>query len=246
MHCKDISFASPQENILFDEVLFSMAEAAESGEVLRFWESPQVFIVLGRIGKAEEEIHLDQVVKDHIPVLRRCSGGGTVLQGPGCLNYSLILSKARDPRLADLRRSYEIILSTLIEIFKILNIAAVFKPVSDLALAAGEKKFSGNAQRRGKKFILHHGTILYDFDRSLIVKYLPVPKSIPEYRRHRSHDEFIANISADPGIIKQAFQKKFSVNAVKKNLNLIEQKRLNKFLDEKNVVLEPFKTPDPR
>ena len=76
-------------NIDFDEVLLSLAEKHSRGEYLRFWEPSKVFIVLGRIGRAEIDVNLTHVQEDHIPVLRRSSGGGTVLQGPGCLNYNI-------------------------------------------------------------------------------------------------------------------------------------------------------------
>ena len=48
MIIKDISFKSPEENLLFDEVLLKMAEESEGQEFLRFWESEETFVVLGR------------------------------------------------------------------------------------------------------------------------------------------------------------------------------------------------------
>ena len=38
---------------------------------------------------------------DGVPILRRSSGGGTVLLGRGCLLYSLVLSYDRSPALAE-------------------------------------------------------------------------------------------------------------------------------------------------
>jgi len=169
MILKDISFKSPQENILYDDVLLHLAEQGQQGEVLRFWESPVYFVVLGRIGKEREDAKIDAVRRDHISVLRRSSGGGTVLQGKGCLNYSLVLSQELNPQIADLRKSYQIILGKVIEALKQIGIESKFCPISDIALAENNRKFSGNAQKRLKKFILHHGTILYNFDLDKIV-----------------------------------------------------------------------------
>ena len=45
MILRDISFSKPIDNIIFDEVLFQLAEKEGYGESLRFWESPQDFIV---------------------------------------------------------------------------------------------------------------------------------------------------------------------------------------------------------
>jgi len=202
MQLRDISFPTPQENITFDEVLWRLAEKHEAGEYLRFWESSKIFVVMGRIGRAEIDVNAIHAKKDNIPVLRRSSGGGTVLQGPGCLNYTLVLSKQKHPELNDLRQSYQWISAKVIEALASAGVEAYFRPMSDLAIGTDEKKFSGNAQRRGKHYILHHGTILYKFDLSLISRYLNMPKDIPEYRKRRSHTDFVTNIPIDPHVFK--------------------------------------------
>ncbi len=209
MQVKDISFPTPQENLLFDEELFNQADKHKGGECLRFWESPCVFVVLGRIGKEEDDVNLEQTTTDGVPVLRRSSGGGTVVQGPGCLNYSLVLSKQNYPQLNDLRKSYEWISQKVIEALRPAGVEAYFRPISDLATGTDERKFSGNAQRRGKGYILHHGTLLYNFDLSLISRYLKMPKDIPAYRQARAHNRFITNIPLKVPVFKHELAKVF-------------------------------------
>ena len=209
MILKDISFPLPQENILFDEVLFELAEQRNGEETLRLWESQQVFIVLGKIGKVDEDVYIEEATKEKIPILRRSSGGGTVVQGPGCLNFSLILSKQTHPLLTDLRKSYQWILGKITQGFNEVGIKCDVRPISDMVLLPDEKKFSGNAQRRGKNFILHHGTILYNFDLRLIDRYLRMPKEIPIYRRERGHKDFVINLSLRLSKIKQIISKVF-------------------------------------
>jgi len=202
MQFRDISFPTPQENIAFDEVLLHLAEKQGGGGYLRFWESSRIFIVMGAIGRAEMDIKSALVQEDNIPVVRRSSGGGTVLQGPGCLNYTLVLSKQKYPQLNDLRRSYEWISSQIIEALHQAGVEAYFRPLSDLATGTDEKKISGNAQHRRKLYILHHGTILYNFDLSLISRYLYDPKDAPEYRKYRAHTDFVTNVPIDPRVFK--------------------------------------------
>jgi len=214
MHLRDISFPTPQENIAYDEVLLSLAEKHGAGEYLRFWESPQIFIVLGSIGRREIDVNCTRVQLDNIPVLRRSSGGGTVVQGPGCLNYTLVLSKQKHPELNDLRKSYEWISARVIEALRQSGVEAYFRPTSDLATGPNEKKFSGNAQRRVKHHILHHGTVLYKFDLSLISRYLNMPHDIPEYRKHRPHTDFVTNIPIDPRIFKDHLARCFHTIAI--------------------------------
>jgi len=235
MLLKDVSFESPEENVLFDDVLLHMAEQGQAGEVLRFWESPTIFVVLGRISKQEDDVNAQAVRKDAIKVLRRSSGGGTVLQGPGCLNYSLVLSKAKHPDIKDLHRSYEYILSRVVKAFKNLGIETAYFPISDLALVDNQKKISGNSQRRSRQYILHHGTILYDFDLSLVNRYLKIPKDMPEYRKKRSHLDFVDNVSVLAENIKQALKDVYNVEKQERYISEEEKKYLMKFVEAQKI-----------
>src|SRR3974377_1392336 len=87
----DLTLGTPEENLACDEVLLDLCEAGDSDEILRLWALPQYFVVLGYANKASTEVNLAFCRQLTIPVLRRCTGGGTVLQGPGVFNYSLIL-----------------------------------------------------------------------------------------------------------------------------------------------------------
>jgi len=209
MQLRDFSFSTPSENIAFDEVLLVLAEKHGGGEYLRFWESPQIFIVMGLTGLEVNDVNGLHARQDHVPVLRRSSGGGTVLQGPGCLNYCLVLSKQKHPEINDLRKSYQWISEKIIAALRLSGVEAYFRPLSDLATGPDEKKFSGNAQRRSKDYILHHGTLLYNFDLPLISRYLNDPKDIPEYRKQRPHSDFVANLPIDPLVFKEHLAKIF-------------------------------------
>ena len=197
MKVQDLSFPDPRENLIYDDELLLKADKAGGTEVLRFWESPRVFVVLGRTCDQGLNVHAAVCQQEGIPVLRRSSGGGTVVQGPGCLNFSLVLAKAGHPDLESITRSYEHILKKTISALKVCGVDAQFRPVCDLVVPRGEKKFSGNAQRRGRNYMLHHGTILYGFDLSLITRYLKLPPKMPDYRCCRTHHDFITNVDLD-------------------------------------------------
>src|SRR5271154_6548048 len=87
----DLTIPSPAENLACDEALLDWCEENGGEEILRFWESPTYFVVVGYSNKIATEVNIANCEKKKIPILRRCSGGGTVLQGAGCLNYALIL-----------------------------------------------------------------------------------------------------------------------------------------------------------
>src|SRR5439155_9885476 len=91
MKCLDLSLSTPLDNLACDEALLDFCEEGCAHEILRLWEPDQYFVVLGYANKVASEVNLAACEAGRIPVLRRCTGGGTVLQGPGCLNYSLVL-----------------------------------------------------------------------------------------------------------------------------------------------------------
>ncbi len=237
MRLKTISFLSPEENILFDDVLLSLAEQSRAGEALRFWESKTPFVVLGKTSSLNDDVKLDMVRRDNIPVLRRSSAGGTVLQGEGCLNFSLILSKKRHPDIQKIHSSYKFILRKVVNALSALGLQSQMRSPSDIVIFETEKKFSGNAQKRGRHFILHHGTILCDFSIRLIEKYLKIPKQIPEYRKDRSHYDFLENILRAKGDVKKEIINQFEIESTDDILNIDEEKLLRKFCDEKDIFL---------
>ena len=61
-------------------------------------------------------------------------------------------------------------------------------------LALNGRKVSGNAQRRGRRALIHHGTLLYGFDPTLATRFLKEPARQPAYRAARRHADFIGNL----------------------------------------------------
>ncbi len=192
MRLLDLSFPDPESNLALDEALLDEAEAGRGHETLRIWESPVRFVVLGVSQKAGDEVYRDACMRDGVPILRRCSAGGCVLQGPGCLNFSLVLDQQHRPEINTVRGSYCYIFDRLKASFAAAGVVMLHQGISDLVVAG--RKVSGNAQRRKKRFILHHGTLLYAADIGAIGTYLKEPKDRPDYRQDKSHAEFVGNI----------------------------------------------------
>lgn len=192
---------SPEGAIALDELLLSKAESGGLGETLRFWSTKDHFVVIGRACRIRRDCNREKCRRDKIRIIRRISGGGTVLQGPGCFNYSLVLSYRRDARYRDIRNSYSRILEDIAGIFKAKGYDVGVFPVSDLALNG--RKISGNAQARKKRYFLHHGTFLLDFDLKRITSYLKHSAKEPEYRKARCHEDFLANIPITSAVLKE-------------------------------------------
>ena len=185
----DFTFPGPAENLAADEALMDLCENGLEGEIMRFWEPKTPFVVLGYANQAAREVDLEACKKEGIPVFRRCSGGVTFVQGPGCLNYSLILRMDAAP-LRNITGTNKFIMERNIAALEpLLKAGAQIQGHTDLALA--NLKFSGNAQRRLRNCLIFHGTFLLNFDISLIEKILPMPSKQPCYRENRSHADFL-------------------------------------------------------
>ena len=207
-----LTFSTPEENLACDEALLEEAETRDGPGVLRFWESPRHFVVLGYANKAAEEVDLDACRAQGVPILRRCSGGGTVLQGPGCLNYSLVLPLDAASPLASISSANRFIL----ERHRNALAAATGLPITmeghtDLAL--GGRKFSGNAQRRKRTHLLFHGGFLLDFDLRLLTTLLRMPPRQPDYRRSRSHADFLTRLETTRDVVHAALRQAWGANA---------------------------------
>ena len=202
----DLTLPTPQENLACDDALLELCEEGFDHEILRFWEPREYFVVLGRSGKMEAEVHVDSCKENRIPILRRSSGGGTVLQGPGCLNFSLILRMLPSGPLKSISQTNTFVMNYHKEALeRILGNGVEVQGTSDLTLRG--LKFSGNAQRRKRHFVLFHGTFLCHFDIPLIEKFLRVPLKQPAYRKNRLHQEFLTNLCVSPSLIRSALQK---------------------------------------
>jgi len=180
----DRTLESAEENLTFDDRLLDAGQ-----ETLRFWESPVPFVVLGRSGNAEEQVNIPACRAAGVPILRRSSGGGAVLQGPGCLNYALILSLDLRPELTSIPDSYRILLSRVADA---LRVPALEVRGSDILLEG--RKISGNAQRRTRGWVLHHGTILHGLCIDAIERCLLEPARRPAHRGGRTHRQFVTSL----------------------------------------------------
>jgi lipoate-protein ligase A len=199
----DLTFSDPAADLACDEALLRLWENAEEEGVLRIWEPETYFVVLGYSNKVASEVYVDTCAVEGIPIFRRCSGGGAVLQGPGCLNYALVW-KAREgaDNLTDLGESYRFVLERHRGLFERLTQEAVeIQGTSDLAING--RKFSGNSQHRKRRAILLHGSFLLHLDTALVEKCLRLPARQPAYRTGRPHRDFVKNLFIDPERTRQ-------------------------------------------
>ncbi|WZO97562.1 lipoate--protein ligase family protein [Isosphaeraceae bacterium EP7] len=191
-HFLDWTCATPAEDLALDEALLEEAEAGRLPPIVRVWEPKVLNVVLGASGRVDLETNLEACKADGIGILRRSSGGGTVLIGPGTLNLTVIVPIEISRAMRAVDEGQKETLGLLARALRRPGLDVELRGSGDLTL--GDRKFSGSAQRRMKRFVLIHATILYRLDLGLIAGYLKQPSRQPDYRLGRSHAEFLTNV----------------------------------------------------
>ncbi len=204
-------------------------------EVLMLWESDYC-IVTGKHQLAYAEYNPELVFPQSIPVLRRISGGGTVVHAPGNLNYSLITDNRKNDYKIDFRKATQ----PIIEFLGKFGLKVKLTGVSNLS--ANELKISGNAAHVFKNKSLYHGTLLFDADLEKIQSLITRPEQPYQSKAIKSNPAQIANISQliDTPLLFEEFKqlleaylvKTFSINTLRSFSNT-ETKSILRLVSEK-------------
>ena len=201
----ELTLPDPESNLACDEALLQLFEARHATDgLLRIWEPENHFVVLGHSNRIDAEVNFAACESQRVPIFRRLSGGGTVLQGPGCVNYSLILRNGVDIPLG-ITEAFQFVLEHHKQcIQEMIGDRVDIAGVSDLVING--RKFSGNAQYRKRWFTLVHGTFLLNLDSAIVARCLHMPTKQPAYRHNRSHSCFMRNLRLDPLDMREALR----------------------------------------
>lgn len=163
-------------------------------------------IVMGISGKPEELIHLDRLAENPIPVIKRFSGGGTVVVDENTLFVSFLFQKDHH----NFEAYPEPIMRWSEGIYKTaLNHPEFALRENDYVI--GNRKFGGNAQYLRKNRWLHHSTLLWDYNPNLM-SLLQTPRKAPTYRKKRDHELFLTKLH------EHALEKTSFISKVKESL----------------------------
>jgi lipoate---protein ligase len=142
-------------------------------------------IVMGISGKAHELIDKEQFNKNPVPVIRRFSGGGTVVVEENTLFVTFIFEKKE--------LGIETCPQKLLQ-WSLIPYAEVFSGIDfhlkENDYCIGDKKIGGNAQYFTKDRLLHHTSFLWDWHPETM-NLLTIPPKVPEYRKKRDHAAFL-------------------------------------------------------
>lgn len=170
---------------------FAMLESGRAA--VRVWACDAPAVVLGASRDAAAEVHAGDCERLGVAVLRRASGGGTVMIGRGTVQYAFVLpSEEHGSRsLESVKRFCNGLVREALE-----AAGAVATLESDAwgDLKCGDVKVGGVALARRRHATLLHGTLLIDADLELVASVLGHPAREPDYRRRRPHRDFLMNL----------------------------------------------------
>ena len=196
----------PRFNLALEEYVLKYLVADEDFVLL--WQNANS-VIIGRNQNTIEEIN-SPYVKDHdVNVVRRITGGGAVYHDLGNLNFSFVT------KLKDNLNNYKKFTKPVIEALNDLGVDAEFHGRNDIVVDG--KKISGNAQSFHKNKMLHHGTILFDADLSIIADVLNVKPDKIKSKGIKSTRSRVTNIK--PFLDKDISMVEFKLTLLKHLLN---------------------------
>ncbi|MDD6312703.1 MAG: lipoate--protein ligase [Firmicutes bacterium] len=133
-------------------------------DIFMLWRNAPT-VVIGRNQNIYAEVDLDYASEHGISTVRRITGGGAVYHDLGNVNYSFITSREKAQSL-----DFAYFTRPIIEALSKLGVNASLSGRNDLE--ADGLKFSGNAQYSTDERILHHGTLLFDSDLTVLSRVL--------------------------------------------------------------------------
>lgn len=207
----DVELPTVAENLALDEALLADAHDGRfRGAVVRTWMAAEHTVILGSSSHVSAEVDLSACDAAGVAVLRRPSGGLTVVVGPGCLMWSVVTTWPEAAPAID--AVHAAVLEPLAAALQAAGRRVIRRGSSDLAIegAGGLRKVSGNSLRVRRQAVLYHGTLLDDFDLGLVSRLLRHPPREPEYRAGRDHGSFLANLGLGREPLEQAVRRAYS------------------------------------
>ena len=148
-------------------------------------------IVIGYSGKVNDLLHVNKVYNDNINVIRRYTGGGTVIVDNNTIFASIIMNSNNVNTQPYPRNIMTWSDHTLYgPIFKKYNQSFALR---EHDYVFNDMKFGGNAQSIIKERWVHHTSFLWDYNYNTM-EYLKIPLKKPEYRGNRNHHDFLTKL----------------------------------------------------
>lgn len=182
-------------SLALDEVLLDAVASGRRGPLVRFWSWAERCLVLGSHQSVANEVDLEAAVELGYRVVRRMSGGGTMVCEPGgTLTYSLVLPEAYVRGLSFVD-SFAYLDRWVVEALGSLGVPAGYRPINDIISLPGGGKIAGAAQARRRGVVLHHTTAAFSTDPLVVPRLIRIGRPRVVVRGLRSAEREVTPLS---------------------------------------------------
>ena len=171
------------QSLAIEEALAKVSSrSSDVTNTLRIWKADRA-VVVGRFQCIHKELDVRYCQDSSIAIARRFTGGGTVYQDRGNLNFTICADQNESYVPKRLPQLYKRFVGEIAYQLQKIGIPARFDSQRS-CLRIREKKISGTAGwiKHGVSFI--HGTLLIDADLSVLNRCLEIPLGQPVYIRN--------------------------------------------------------------
>ena len=163
----DLQTTDPAFNLAAEEYVFDILP--RDHDYCMLWQNDNA-IIIGKHQNTLAEINSAFVEQHGIRLVRRLSGGGAVYHDMGNLNFTFISNAGNTEQL-----DFRLFCQPVVQVLETLGVHAEVSGRNDMTIDG--KKFSGNSQYIRNGRVMHHGTILFDSDLSVVSRALQVDPS---------------------------------------------------------------------
>ncbi len=180
----DLACTDPSRNLAMEQHVFDALPRSRAYFML--WQNDNA-IIIGKHQNTLAEINEAYVNAHGIRVVRRLSGGGAVYHDLGNLNFTFITDAGDTAKL-----DFSLFCRPVVRTLEQFGAHAEVNGRNDITIDG--KKFSGNSQYLRQGRVMHHGTILFDSDLSVVSEALRVDEQKIRAKGIRSVRSRVTNI----------------------------------------------------
>ncbi len=157
------------------------------------WQPDAVYVILGRGSQAKNALIAENIIADCVKVLKRPSGGESVVLSSEMLIISVKKTLIEGERIQSIFEPVNIKIIEALHELGVENLS--IRGISDICI--GNKKILGSSAYRQPDKIFYHAVLNVSQNIEIFERYLKHPAREPEYRAGRSHKDFVTSLEAE-------------------------------------------------
>lgn len=183
----------------------------QEGEAVMVWQPDENVLVLGQSNHPEISLNQEAVLRDRVRVVKRSSGGETVILSPETLVISAIFQTETFGNPSFYFKKMNGKIMAALEQLGIRGLEQ--KGISDISVQ--NRKILGSSIYRHRSALMYHAVLNINESPATMERYLAHPSKEPDYRAGRSHKDFVTSLrelgcTADPEEIKSTLIRELS------------------------------------